>query len=704
MKFAILGPFEVLQDGQDVTPAAAKLRQVLGLLVLRRNHVVHTDLLIDELWGEDPPRSALATLQTYVYKLRGALGEAALAQSQTALRTRPSGYVLEVAADQVDAAVFEQLLEDGRAALGGGDPGRAVEVLTQACALWRGPAFADVLAGPVLASHATRLDESRLSARELRIEAHLRLDRHHEVLGDLRELAAAYPLDEGYVEKLMIALDRAGRRVEALDVYRRTRDKLIEDFGLEPSRVLSRLQQAILASSGEPGPQRGDRGLQPDGPATLAAAPAAGGMPIKPAQLPPDTLDFVGRDDVLGELSELLAPSGLAPSGLATSGLATSGLATSGLPSAGLPSSEPPPGDPAPGDPASGDPTQPGARIIALSGLPGAGKTAVATRAAHRVRDLFGDGQLFADLRGSTERPADPAEVLHGFLRAAGVPPGQVPHDLDEAARLFRDWTARRSVLLLLDDAYSAAQVRWLLPRGARCAAIVTSRSVLPDLAGAASVRLDMLSTEEAVALLASLAGHDRVARERGAAREIVRLCGLLPLAVCVAGIRLAGIRGWRLSRLAALLDDPRRRLAELRLRGLDVQSRFEVSYSRLGGPEKSTFRLLSVLREESFPAGRVAGMLGCGPAIAEEFLSALVDGHLLVAGPRDDDGAARYGFHELTRAYASERLEAFLAEPFPVAVADSGDYAAISAMYARQLRALNASPPARGGIRVVEP
>jgi DNA-binding SARP family transcriptional activator len=698
MRFAILGPFEVLRDGQDVTPAAAKLRQVLGLLVLRRNHVVHTDLLIDELWGEDPPRSALATLQTYVYKLRGALGEAAMAQSQTALRTRPSGYVLEVAANRVDATVFERLLEDGRAALGRDEPDRAVELLTRACALWRGPAFADVLAGPVLASHATRLDESRLSARELRIEAHLRLDRHHEVLGDLRELAAAYPLDEGYVEKLMIALDRAGRRVEALDVYRRTREKLIEDFGLEPSRVLSRLQQAILASSGEPGPRHGDGGLAPDGRAALAPAPAAWGMLVRPAQLPPDTLDFVGRDDVLGELSELLAPNGLPSSGLPSSGPATTGP-PSGPASTGLP-----PGEPPSGDLAHSDPTPPGARIIALSGLPGAGKTAVATRAAHRVRDLFGDGQLFADLRGSTERPADPAEVLHGFLRAGGVPPGQIPHDLDEAAQLFRDWTAPRSVLLLLDDAYSAAQVRWLLPRGTRCAAIVTSRSVLPDLAGAAAVRLDMLSTEEAVALLASLAGHDRVARERGAAREIVRLCGLLPLAVCVAGIRLAGIRGWRLSRLAALLDDPRRRLAELRLRGLDVQSRFEVSYSRLGGPEKSTFRLLSVLREESFPADRVAGMLGCGPAIAEEFLSALVDGHLLVAGPRDDDGAARYGFHELTRAYASERLEAFLAEPFPVAVADSGDYAAISAMYARQLRALNASPPTRGGIRVVEP
>src|SRR6266571_1351646 len=571
MKFRILGPFEVTDGASDVTPGAAKLRQVLGLLVLCRNQAVHTDLLIDELWGEDPPRSALPTLQTYVYKLRGILGSTGQPAPQTRLRTRPSGYVLQVGTDEVDVAAFERHLEEGRAALARGDPARAVEVLTQASSLWRGPALADVTAGPVLASHAKRLDESRMSARELRIEADLQLGRHREVLIELRELTAAHSLHEGFIEKLMIALHRSGRRVEALEVYRQTRDKLIEEFGLEPAGSLSRLQQAILAS--EPGPEL------PRLQATPLQPAAAENVIIQPAQLPPDNMDFVGRANVLGEMNNLLT---------------------------------------------AGDTAGAAVRIIALTGMPGAGKTAVATRAAHRARERFCDGQLFADLGGSTSRPADPAEVLHRFLRAVGIPPWQVPRGLDEATKLFRSWTARRSVLVLLDDAHSAAQVRPLLPGGARCAVIVTSRSTLPDLAGVSAIRLGMLSTDEAVTLLTTTAGHDRVAKEPAAAQEIVRLCGRLPLAVRVAGTRLAAIRGWRLSRLAALLRDPRRRLAELQFQSLGVRSRLQVGYVRVGDQERSTFRLLSLLKEEQFPASRVAAMLGCGQAVAEELIGAL--------------------------------------------------------------------------------
>jgi len=619
MKFRILGPFEVTDGTRDVTPGAAKLRQVLGLLVLCRNQAVHTDLLIDELWGEDPPRSALPTLQTYVYKLRGILGSTGQPAPQTRLRTRPSGYVLQVGTDEVDVAAFERHLEEGRAALARGDPARAVEVLTQASSLWRGPALADVTAGPVLASHAKRLDESRMSARELRIEADLQLGRHREVLIELRELTSAHALHEGFIEKLMIALHRSGRRVEALEVYRQTRDTLIEEFGLEPAGALSRLQQAILASE-----TRLEMPRQQD-----ARRGPAENVIIPPAQLPPDTMDFVGRRDALAELENLLTPG--------------EGPATA-------------------------------VRVIALTAMPGAGKTTVAIRAAHRARERFCAGQLFADLGGSTARPAEPAEVLHRFLRAVGIPPWQVPRGLDEAATLFRSWTARRSVLVLLDDAHSAAQVRPLLPGDARCAVIVTSRSGLADLAGVSAIRLGMLSTDEAVALLASTAGHDRVAKEPAAAQEIVRLCGRLPLAVRVAGTRLAAIRGWRLSRLAALLRDPRRRLAELQFQSLDVRSHFEVGCARVGEPGRSAFRLLSLLKEERFPASRVAAMLGCGLAAAEELLSALADNHLLRVYPHEGEGRACYGFHELAQAYACAQMEEFLGAP---AAQDAADKAA---------------------------
>jgi DNA-binding SARP family transcriptional activator len=611
MKVRILGPLRVMRGARDVTPAAAKLRQALCLLVMYRGQAVHTDLLIDELWGEDPPPSALATLQTYAYKLRGALGDAGRAESQSVLRTRPNGYLLAASPGDVDAAAFERLLAEGRTALGRGEPVRAVNVLTEASALWRGPVFADVTAGPVLASHAVRLDENRLSARELRIEAHLQLGRHHEVLNELRELTAAQPLHEGFVENLMIALDRSGRRVEALEVYRKTHERLVREFGLEPSGTLQRLQRTILDCP--PG-----RGRPRDGSATPLTVPPTP-VTVKPAQLPPVTMNFVGRRDTLRTLDEFLKRDEI---------------------------------------PAAA------ARIIALTGPPAAGKTAVALGAGHRGRELFGDGQLFADLGGSTSRPDDPLDVLHRFLRSAGLPPGQIPADLGRSAETFRNWAAGKSVLVFLDDAYSAAQIRPLLPGSARCAVIVTSRSVIPGLDGAAVIGLDLLSVDEGVTLLGNLAGHDRVEKERDAAEEIVRLCGRLPLAVCVAGTRLAAIAGWRLSRLAGLLRDPRRRLDELRFKGLDAGSCFEAGYARLGEPEKSAFRLLSLLTEERFPAGRVAAMLGCGLAIAQEFLDALADSHLLRVYPDQGDGVTSYGLHELTRAYACALMEEFLAGP----------------------------------------
>lgn len=341
-------------------------------------------------------------------------------------------------------------------------------------------------------------------------------------------------------------------------------------------------------------------------------------MIIPPAQLPPDNIDFVGRDQVLAGMDEALKPRGTSATAI---------------------------------------------QIITVTGMPGAGKTAVAVRAAHRARERFPDGQLFADLSGSTSRPADPADLLRRFLRAVGVPPAQVPPGSDEAATMFRSWTAHRSVLIVLDDAYSAAQIQPLLPGSARCAVIITSRFALPGLAGASVIRLGMLDTAEAVTILAKLAGPEQVAREREAAREVVQLCGRLPLAVCVAGTRLAAIRGWRLSTLATLLRDPRRRLAELRFQGLDVRAGFEFGYGRLNEPEKCAFRLLSLLKEERFTAGRVAGMLGNGMAVAEELLSALVDNHLLQVYPNDHDGPACYGYHELSRAYAWEHMDNFLGD-----------------------------------------
>src|SRR5256714_1469762 len=252
MEFRILGPMEGTAETGDVTPTAPKVRQVLALLLLRCNGLVQTGEFIDELWGECPPRSALSTLQTYIYKLRKVLLDetpgGGAHGSEEMLRTKPSGYILKVLRDSVDVGRFERRAEEGAQALEENEPERAAAALSQALTVWRGPALADVSAGELLGAYATRLEESRMRALELRIEADLQLGRHHSIVGELKMLTATHRLHEGLHAKLMLALHRSGRRYEALNVYRQLREVLIEDLGLEPSPALNRIHRALLAS------------------------------------------------------------------------------------------------------------------------------------------------------------------------------------------------------------------------------------------------------------------------------------------------------------------------------------------------------------------------------------------------------------------------------------------------------------------------
>ncbi|MFC4587720.1 AfsR/SARP family transcriptional regulator [Sphaerisporangium corydalis] len=612
MEFQVLGPLHVGDDTTDLTPSAAKVRAVLAMLVLRHNQIVSTRELIDELWGERPPATALPTLHTYVYKLRKMLGTGGPAS----VVTKPYGYLLATSPETIDVYRFERLVADGWSALERDDPGRATTSLAQALGLWRGPALADLTAGELLSAQVTRLEEGRLRALQLRLEADLRLGRHGELVSELKELIAIHPLNEDFYAKLMTALYQVGRRGEALEVYQNLRGVLVAQLGVDPSPALCRLQQRLL--SVDPGLDQPDLDPLPPRPPRAGAGTATG----TPAQLPPDIADFVGRAEAGDQIAAIL------------SGAADPGTAM---------------------------------RVVCLTGMPGAGETTLAVHAAHRARADFPSGQLFAEL-GGAGAPADPGEVLAGFLRAAGVPAEEVPACRDERSKLFRTWCGDRRVLIVLDDADGPAQIQPLLPGSAGCAVIVTSRTGLHGLAGAQTVELGPLGAGEGLELLARIIGPARLEDERAAAERIVHLCGRLPLALRCAGARLAAGQGLTLEKLAERLQDPRSRLAELSVADLDVRTAFRGAYERLGEPERSLFRLLGLLQTPSITMRQAGALLGREPGHAERLLDRLAGRRLLRARP-EPGGEVRYTIHELARLFARECLERELdacGEPAP--------------------------------------
>jgi DNA-binding SARP family transcriptional activator/tetratricopeptide (TPR) repeat protein len=580
----------------------AKPRWLLSVLLVHANQVVSTDRLIDELWGEAAPSTARNVLQCHVSRLRRVLhaGRGGAGPDEV-LTTRPPGYLLRVEAGQLDLHRFEELVGQARRASAERDLPRAAERLRAALALWRGPALADA-SETLRRTAGARMEEARLVALEERLDVELALGRHADLVGELEALVAAHPDRERLRGQLMLALYRSGRPAEALEAYRTGRRRLVEEFGIEPGPALQRLERDILLSDPAldlgPPPPAGDRNRLP--------APPPG-----PCQLPPDIGDFTGREAALAELEFLL----------------------------------------------TGDRTA-GIVISAVAGKAGVGKTALAVRLAHRLRPHFPGGQLYANLRGAGSQALNPADVLAGFLRALGVERTAIADGLDERSCQFRARLADDRVLVLLDDAAGEAQVRPLLPGGQGCAALITSRVGLRGLEAAHPLALDVLDPDQAVTLLAKLAGPARVAAEPDAAREIARLCGFLPLAVRIAGARLQSRPHWRLAVLAGRLADERRRLDELRTGDLEVRASVALSYHGRGNEERRLFRLLGLLDAPSFPAWVAATLLDAEPMGAEELLECLVDAQLVEEAGEDQAGQQRYRLHDLLRAFARERLE----------------------------------------------
>lgn len=294
--------------------------------------------------------------------------------------------------------------------------------------------------------------------------------------------------------------------------------------------------------------------------------------------------------------------------------------------------------------------------VSAVAGKPGIGKTTLAVHVAHRLRHEFPDGQLYADLRGVQVCPPEPTEILARFLRALGLDGGSVPDGLEERTERYRMLLASRRVLVVLDNAAGEGQVRPLLPGGPTCGVIVTSRTRLTGLEGAHLFDLDVLPFDAAVELLARVAGPARVTAEPDAAAALVGYCGRLPLAIRIAGARLAARPTWSLAGLAERLADEQRRLDELAAGDLELRASIGLSYHGLPQQQQQAFRRLGLLEAPDFPAWVAGALLDLPAERAEEVAERLVDAQLLDAGEIDEVGQARYRFHDLLRVYALER------------------------------------------------
>jgi hypothetical protein len=332
-------------------------------------------------------------------------------------------------------------------------------------------------------------------------------------------------------------------------------------------------------------------------------APAIPGW-FRPAQLPPAVTDFTGREEEFSWAQRCLARYPAAP--------------------------------------------------LTFSGPPGVGKTTLAVYLAHRVMDRFWDGQLFADLRGPRACRGVSAEALAMFLRGLGVPKWQIPNDTEERSAMFRSLTADGRFLVLLDNASDEDQVRPLLPASPGCLTLITSTRLLAGLEGARTLILDVPPEEEAIELLRRVVGPERIATEEAAARDVVRCCGRLPLAVRIAGARLSARPAWPVAEIAARLDDERRRLSELAVGDLRVRAVLAACYGALGPAAQRVFRCLGSVPGPHVTAERVVARTVLAASEVEAALEQLADVSLVRAL-----GGCRYYLHDLVRMYAAERFYA---------------------------------------------
>jgi phosphoglycerate dehydrogenase-like enzyme/DNA-binding SARP family transcriptional activator len=665
LRVGVLGSVTVWRDGCEEAAGQPRQLAVLSLLAMRANHVVSRGELVDAVWGDDPPATAESGIYTYVAGLRRVLEPDRPRRTPDRSRRVPGqvlvsaggGYLLRLEPGCLDAKEFEQGLATARALRAAGDLHGATRSLDEAFALWRGLPFAGV-PGPFAEAERQRLSELRTTATVEHADLLLGQGHAAEAIPVLTALVAEHPLRERAHALLMIALYRCGRQAEALRAYQDARERLAEDLGIDPGAELTRVHQWLLAMDPRlDGPAAGTdvgRGTDVGGTASgdgaagharpSPAAPVSSAHPVAqgalsssarldaltappvplPAQLPAEPSGFAGRSAELHLLHALLPEPREEP----------------GIQLASSP-------------------------VALITGTAGVGKTTLAIRFARLAAPSFPDGQLYVNLRGfdPASAPVPPGMALQGFFDALGVPPRHVPSTVEAQSALLRSLLDGRRMMLVLDNAHDADQVRPLLPGSPGCMAVVTSRSQLTGLVvaeGAHPLALDVFDAAEATELLARRLGAERVTAEPDAVATLVRHSAGLPLALSVTCARAVTRTGVRLADLVAELADVRGRLDALRTgeATTDLLAVFSLSVEKLSDQAARTFRLLGLHPGPEVTAAAAASLTATTLTQARAALAELARASLLT-----EDAVGRFGCHDLLRAYAAEQAAAILSE-----------------------------------------
>jgi DNA-binding SARP family transcriptional activator/putative ubiquitin-RnfH superfamily antitoxin RatB of RatAB toxin-antitoxin module len=606
MQLRLLGPLELVVGRQQINIGGLRQRAVLSMLALNANRVTSVNELVEALWNTAPPETARAQIQTCVSGLRKLFSDNG---HPGMITTRPPGYILQIAATDLDSEEFATLVGAAHAHADAGRLADASAALGQALGLWRGPALADV-DSDLVQRGAARFEDNRLAAIEERVRIDLALGKHREIISELGALTNEYPLSERLTGFRMLALYRSGRQADALEVGRRIRVTLVEELGIEPGPELRRLETAILNRDPELDLREVD--LRPDpAPDTAENRVVPTAEPaVIPRQLPASIADFTGREAQLDEIRQILAGDH-----------STDWYAM---------------------------------RIVAISGKGGVGKSSLAVRVAHELGDAFPDGVLYGDLHNPDGDIT--SKLLARFLRALGISGSTMPDDTEERVELYRSLLADKKMLVVLDDVTSEEQVQALLPGSPTCAVITTSRMRMSGLSGATLVDIDVLDTGKSMELLAKIVDSDRVRAEESATVELVRLCGGLPLALRIAGARLTSRPHWSIGALVRRLSAEAGGLDELAYRGLELRANIDLTYRSLSAQASRLLRLLTLIPAPDIAEWTAAALLDTDLTDAADVLENLVDVQLLdtVQFPGKP---VRYRLHNLIRIYALEQL-----------------------------------------------
>ncbi|MER5442726.1 BTAD domain-containing putative transcriptional regulator [Streptomyces sp. NPDC002790] len=606
LRFSLLGPLQAWRGDNGLELGPVREQALLVALLLRPGRTVSRQQLLDGVWGTEPPGTGNRVIPVYVHRLRRRLDAAGSAGS--VIETVRGGYRFVPGSTSVDVARWEETAAEGRAAQASGDLGAAVDAWSRALELFHGEPLSGI-PGPFAEGERLRLAEQRLLAVQEKADCQLRSGRHTDALAELFSLTTAHPYNEALATLLMRALHAANRQADALDVYATVRRRLVDEQGVEPGAELRQVHAAVL---------RGEE-------AGVAVAAAVRGRstvsPRRPDdsprkhraryELPVDTSNFTGRER---QHQLLVAPA---------------------------------------------DDRE--ITVRAVDGMAGVGKTSLVVRAARALRHRYPDGCLFVELHGHREDRATVGRqrVLRRLLRAVGAGEGQDSEDLDELAASWRAATASLQLLLVLDDAARAEQVRPLLPAGTGSLVLVTSRRRLTGLDVDRRVSLSPLGIDEATDLLTRIVGREdgtekeagdgtSVGRERVAVRELATLCGRLPLALRIVGARIQDRPPWAVEALAARLTDDERRLDELAVEDRSVEAAFGVSYAQLPDSEQRAFRVLGLSPTVRLDRLTLAALLDRPPPDAERALENLADASLAQRVTVD-----RYRLHDLVAVYA---------------------------------------------------